>query len=129
MSIESEKERLQAFLKEQIAVHEAAKVRHKEHCDKQVAIADFAIKTLRDHVDKQIALLDAGAKADALGLRPRPGAPVRTPDAVRCSLTWHHGKEMHKPDIGCRGRAAPRGLRREIHGRWGLGLFWLPPSA
>ena len=32
MSIESEKERLQAFLKEQIAVHEAAKVRYKEHC-------------------------------------------------------------------------------------------------
>ena len=59
MSIESEKKRLNDFLVEQRAAHEAAKKRAREHCDNAVALADFAIQALKDHVAKQIALMEA----------------------------------------------------------------------
>jgi hypothetical protein len=59
--IEAEKKRLQDFLAEQTAAHEASKKRAREHCDNAVALADFVIKTLQDHVAKQIAATDAHA--------------------------------------------------------------------
>jgi hypothetical protein len=46
MSIESEKKRLNDFLVEQTAAHEANKKRAREHCDSAVALADFAIQAL-----------------------------------------------------------------------------------
>jgi hypothetical protein len=65
MSIESEKKRLNDFLAEQTAAHEATKRRAREHADNAVAMADFAIKTLQDHVANQIAAMEAAAKAEA----------------------------------------------------------------
>jgi hypothetical protein len=59
MSIESEKKRLNDFLVEQTAAHEANKKRARENCDNTVALADFAIQALKDHVTKQIARMEA----------------------------------------------------------------------
>jgi hypothetical protein len=58
MSIESDKKRLNDFLAEQTAAHEANKRRTRGHADNAVAMADFAIKTLQDHVAVQIAGLE-----------------------------------------------------------------------
>jgi hypothetical protein len=64
MSIESEKKRLNDFLVEQAAAHEATKERAREYCDNAVALTDFAIKTLQDHVASEIGTLEApGAHA------------------------------------------------------------------
>ena len=77
--IEAERKRLQDFLAEQTAAHEASKKRAREHCDNAVALADFAIQTLKDHVAEQIAALeaaDANARRRPPAARP-PAAPPR----------------------------------------------------
>jgi hypothetical protein len=65
MSIETEEKRLNDFLAEQTAAHEATKDRARAHRDSAVALADQAIDALVKHTNDQLATAGRSRKKAA----------------------------------------------------------------